>query len=100
MNATSSSTQNPAPFSYESLPNEIHQMILNQIPEVNSRSGGPTLRSVSCINQQLHEIAMPFLMECHVSMVENALPGLSSEKKVDTLNRLKKWLTLHHDRMP
>ena len=100
MDAASSSTQNAVPFSYEAMPNEIHQMILSQIPEVNSPAGRPILRSVSCVNQQLHAIAMPFLMECHVSMVENALPGLSSEKKVDTLNRLKKWLTLHHDRMP
>ena len=100
MDATSSSTQNAVPFSYEAMPNEIHQTILSQIPEVNSRTAAPTLRSVSRINQQLHGIAMPFLMECYVSTVENALPGLSSEKKVETLTRLKNWLTLHHDPMP
>ncbi|SMP64682.1 hypothetical protein SAMN06295970_11067 [Noviherbaspirillum suwonense] len=32
MDRTSSSTQNTTPFSYESLPNEVHQMILSQIP--------------------------------------------------------------------
>ena len=100
MDATSSSTHNAAPFTYEAMPNEIHRLILSQIPDVNRRMGAPTLRSVSCINQQLHEIAMPFLLECYVSTVENSLPGLSSEKKVETLTRLKNWLTLHHDQMP
>jgi hypothetical protein len=100
MDRTSSSTQNATPFSYASLPTEIHQMIVSQIPEMNSPAGRPTLRSVSCVNQQLHEIAMPFLTECYVSMVENTLPALSSDKKVNALTQLKNWVMLHADQMP
>jgi hypothetical protein len=100
MDRTASSTQTTTPFSYESLPNEIHQMILSQIPEVNSPAGRPTVRSVSCVNQQLHAIAMPFLMECYVSMMEIALPAFSSEKKVNTLIQLKNWLATHAEQMP
>ena len=69
MDRTACSTQNTTPFSYESRPNEIHQMILSQIPEVNSPAARPTLRSVSCVNQQRHVIAMPFQMECYVSLM-------------------------------
>ena len=100
MDRTSSSTQNTTPCSYEALPNEIHQMILSQIPEVNSPAGRPILRSVSCVNQQLHVIAMPFLMECHVSMMETAVPECSSEKKVNSLMQLKNWLAIHAEQMP
>ena len=100
MDRTSSSTQSTTPFSYESLPNEVLQMILSQIPAVNSPAGRPTLRSVSCVNQQLHLIAMPFLMECHVSMMEVALPAFMSEKKVNGLIQLKKWLTTHAEHIP
>jgi hypothetical protein len=100
MDRTSSSTQNTTPFSYESLPDKIHQMILSQIPEVNSPAGRPTLRSVSCVNQQLHAIAMPFLMECYVSITEVAFPASSSEKKVNNLIQLKNWLAVHADEMP
>ena len=98
--SSSSSTQNTTPFSYESLPNEVHQMILSQIPEMNSPAGRPTLRSVSCVNQQLHAIAMPFLMECYVSMLEVAFPASSSEKKISDLIQLKNWLVTHADPMP
>lgn len=100
MDRISSSIQNTTPFSYESMPNEIHQMILSQIPEVNSPAGRPTLRSVSCVNQQLHVIAMPFLMECYISMMEIALPAFSSEKKVNGLIQLKNWLATHAEHMP
>ena len=100
MDRTSSSTQNTTPFSYEAMPNEIHRMILGQLPEANSPASRPTLRSVSCVNQQLHLIAMPFLMECYVSMMEIALPALSSEKKVNSLIQLKNWLATHAEHMP
>lgn len=100
MDRMSSSTQNSTPFSYESLPNEIHQMILSQIPEVNNAAGRPTLRSVSCVNQKFHTTAWPFLMECYLSTVESALPALSSARKLATLAQLKKWLTQHGDQMP
>ncbi len=100
MDRTSSSTQNTTPFSYESLPNEVHQMILSQIPEVNGPAGRPTLHSVSCVNQQLHGIAIPFLMECYVSMMEVGFPAYSSEKKVNGLIQLKNWLAVHAEQMP
>lgn len=100
MDRISSSTQSPTPFCYESLPNEVHQLILSQIPGANSPAGRPTLRSVSCVNQRLHGMAMPFLMECYVSMMEIAFPAISSEQKVTDLTQLKNWLAVHANQMP
>jgi len=45
-------------------------------------------------------MAMPFLMECYVSIMEIAFPAISSEQKVTDLTQLKNWLAVHANQMP
>ena len=92
MDRTSSSTQGVTPFSYETLPNEIHGLILNEIPDRNGPAGRPTLRSVSCVNQLLNRLARRFLLERYVS---------KAEKEMNRLLQLKGWWRSEHgDRTP
>ena len=98
--SSSSSTQTATPFSYEAMPNEIHTMILDRVDGAKGGADRPTLRSVSCVDKRLHSLAMPFLMECYVSLMEIALPAFSSEKKVHKLLELKSWMSRHVDQMP
>jgi hypothetical protein len=79
-----------------SVPPETYDAVLHQLDPVNK----PTLYSLATVNHQLHDLAMPFLMECHISTAESAFPAMSEEKRLATVLQVQKWLVDNADYLP
>jgi hypothetical protein len=75
---------------------DVYGTVLQQVDPVDK----PTIYSLSRVNRQLHDLAMPFLMECYISTTESAFSAMSSEKRFATVMQMQNWLVDNADRLP
>jgi hypothetical protein len=96
MDRTVNTANNIALITVPSLPMELYNSVLQQVNSADK----PILFSLSRVSRQLHELAMPFLMECYISTTESAFSAMQPVKRFATVMQMQKWLVDNADRLP